>query len=51
MGAPSLDATYHLMPGSICIDKGTLTEAPPLDFEGDARPLLVLVDVGADEAM
>lgn len=48
---PLLDATWHLAPGSPCIDAGVPTEAPPEDFEGDPRPQGAEVDVGADEAL
>lgn len=47
---PLLDATYHLQPNSPCIDKGTATEAPPRDRDGDTRPKGGAVDIGADEA-
>lgn len=46
---------YRLLPGSPCIDAGTGTGAPIVDFEGDARPLdgnqdgIDVVDIGADE--
>jgi len=45
-----LDGTSHLGSGSPCIDMGTATEAPLLDFDGDTRPMGMAVDVGADEA-
>ncbi len=49
-GDPLVDpATRHLMPGSPCINAGTATEAPPVDFEGDARPAGAAVDIGPDE--
>jgi parallel beta helix pectate lyase-like protein/thrombospondin type 3 repeat protein/polymorphic membrane protein len=46
-------ATYdlHLLPGSPCIDAGTLSGAPASDFEGDARPQGLSVDMGADELL
>jgi hypothetical protein len=47
---PLLDATWHLGPMSPCIDQGTMTEAPPTDFEGDVRPQGLAVDIGPDEA-
>jgi len=47
---PMLDSTFHLQGGSQCIDAGTLTEAPPVDFDGDPRPLGLGIDIGADEA-
>jgi len=46
---PQLDSTLHLIKGSPCIDKGTSSEAPPRDFEGDSRPLGAAVDIGHDE--
>ena len=46
---PTLDPTWHLKQGSGCIDKGTLTEAPANDCDGDNRPKNNLVDIGADE--
>jgi hypothetical protein len=48
---PSLGAGYHLSVGSPCIDTGTASEAPALDFEGEARPKGAGFDVGPDEAM
>lgn len=49
---PLLDATMHLKtnPASPLIDKGTATEAPAKDFEGDSRPKGAAVDIGHDEA-
>jgi hypothetical protein len=47
---PQLDSTLHLSAGSPCIDKGTSSEAPPRDFEGDPRPMGAAVDIGHDEA-
>ena len=40
---------YRLIHGSPCIDGGTATGAPDIDFEGDARPNGSGVDMGADE--
>jgi hypothetical protein len=45
---PLLDTTFHLGGGSPCSDKGTVTEAPARDFEGDLR---TTIDIGADESM
>ena len=39
---------YHLRAGSPAIDAGTDEGAPPVDFEGDPRPVGE-VDMGADE--
>ena len=47
---PQIDATWHLAPGSMCIDAGVATEAPAVDFDGDPRPQGGGVDIGADEA-
>ena len=46
---PNLDATFHLQAGPVLIDNGTPLEAPPVDFEGDARPQGAEVDIGPDE--
>jgi len=46
---PLLDATWHLMSGSPCINAGTATEAPPEDFEGNPRPGGAAIDIGHDE--
>jgi hypothetical protein len=43
------NATFHLVAGSPCINAGIATEAPPLDFDGEARPNGSLFDVGPDE--
>jgi hypothetical protein len=47
---PLVDATFHLMNGSPCIEKGTATEAPAVDMDGEARPKGTAIDIGADEA-
>jgi len=49
-GDPQLDMTYHLITGSPAIDRGTSTEAPTDDLDGQTRPLGLGVDIGADEA-
>jgi len=42
---------YHLRDGSQALDRGLVTGAPTVDFEGDPRPGGDgLVDIGADEA-
>ncbi|HEY5926035.1 MAG TPA: MopE-related protein [Kofleriaceae bacterium] len=46
---PMLDATWHVPDGSPCIDNGTATEAPPIDFDGEARPMRSALDIGHDE--
>lgn len=46
---PMLDATFHIANASPCIDTGSSTEAPAVDFEGGARPAGAGYDVGADE--
>jgi hypothetical protein len=49
-GDPLLDPSWHLMSGSPCINAGTATEAPSIDFEGDPRPAPGgAVDIGHDE--
>jgi hypothetical protein len=40
---------YHLAWTSPCINRGTNVGAPVEDFEGDARPFMGTVDMGADE--
>jgi hypothetical protein len=46
----NLDGTWHLMPGSPCVDMGTMTEAPPQDFDFEDRPIGAGIDIGADES-
>ena len=48
-GGCSVDDDYHLTPGSECIDAGTSSEAPPIDVDGDVRPMGMGIDIGADE--
>ncbi len=50
-GDPMVDGSYHLKAGSPCIDKGTATEAPTADMDGEARPRGAAIDIGPDEAM
>jgi hypothetical protein len=40
---------FHLTPLSPCINRGTNDDAPKDDFEGDLRPIMGTVDMGADE--
>ncbi|MBM4363367.1 MAG: hypothetical protein FJ104_11850 [Deltaproteobacteria bacterium] len=49
-GDPMFDADLHLLPGSPCIDKGTATEAPAWDRDGEARPRGAGFDIGPDES-
>ncbi len=46
---PLVDASWHLLPGSPCIEQGTTTDAPPVDFDGELRPRGGDIDIGADE--
>jgi hypothetical protein len=48
-GDPVLDMTFHLTSGSPAIDRGTSTEAPVDDLDGQSRPLGIGIDIGADE--
>ncbi len=45
-----LDSTFHIATGTMCTDGGTATEAPAMDFDGEARPKGAGIDIGADEA-
>jgi hypothetical protein len=40
---------FHLTWVSPCINRGTMNKAPPDDMDGDPRPYLGSVDMGADE--
>jgi len=40
---------FHLTRESPCINRGTNTGAPLTDMDGDSRPTMGLVDMGADE--
>ncbi|MAE70910.1 MAG: hypothetical protein CME06_10635 [Gemmatimonadetes bacterium] len=44
-----LAGDYHLSPGSPCIDAGSTSGAPDVDFEIDPRPAGEGYDMGADE--
>jgi hypothetical protein len=46
---PLIDATWHLLPDSPCVDQGSPDEAPRADFEGEARPRGAGFDIGPDE--
>lgn len=46
---PAVNATFHLPNSSTLIDKGTATDAPSNDFDGQKRPLGAGVDIGPDE--
>lgn len=48
---PLVDATFHLTALSPCVDTGTATEAPAVDFEGDLRPQGTAIDIGPDEQL
>ena len=48
-GDPLLDASWHLGDKSPCIDQGGGTDGPAKDFEGDARPAGLAIDIGHDE--
>jgi len=41
---------YHLHPLSLCLNVGTNEGAPDHDFEGDARPMNGITEMGADES-
>jgi hypothetical protein len=41
--------SYHLAPGSPCIDHGVVVDAPGRDMDGDPRPIGPAPDAGADE--
>ncbi|MFN8453368.1 MAG: choice-of-anchor Q domain-containing protein [Anaerolineae bacterium] len=44
-----LNDDFHLNSGSPAIDAGVSAGAPAMDFEGDSRPQLSGIDIGADE--
>jgi uncharacterized repeat protein (TIGR01451 family) len=41
---------YHLLAGSPAMDRAAASDAPQVDFDGQARPFGAGVDIGADEA-
>lgn len=43
--------TYHLAPGSPCIDRGVAGDTPDRDMDGDPRPAGSAPDAGADEVV
>ena len=47
--ANPLGNDYHLSFGSPAIDTGSGSMAPALDFDFDARPIGLAIDIGADE--
>jgi hypothetical protein len=40
---------FHLAPGAAAINRGHPTAFPPIDIDGQARPLGGRSDAGADE--
>jgi len=46
---PDLDATYHLKLFSPCIDVGDYDGGTDTDIDGESRPTVNWIDVGADE--
>lgn len=40
---------FHISPGSAAIDSGLATNAPAIDFDGEARPLGAGFEIGFDE--
>jgi len=46
---PVFTTAFHIGATSACRDKGTAEGAPPIDFDGEARPLGTAHDIGADE--
>jgi hypothetical protein len=53
LAAPGLntDSNFHLLSGSPAINTGSAANSVPLDFDGFARPIGILPDIGAYEAM
>jgi hypothetical protein len=47
--APAGD-NYHIEPTSPCVDAADQAQAPPMDIDGDTRPMGSGADMGADEA-
>lgn len=44
-----MSGDFHLQIGSPCINRGTENFAPTIDMDGDLRPFMGTVDMGADE--
>ncbi|MFH2002634.1 MAG: LamG-like jellyroll fold domain-containing protein [Planctomycetota bacterium] len=49
MFADQVNDDFHLTCFSPCINRGTGAEAPSDDFEGGVRPIMGIMDIGADE--
>ncbi|MCK5800699.1 MAG: right-handed parallel beta-helix repeat-containing protein [Deltaproteobacteria bacterium] len=47
--APTSTGDYHVNPVSPCLEKGTSTNAPTTDIDGETRPQNGGYDVGSDE--
>lgn len=48
-GPIRIEPTYHLTPGSPCVDRGVPVDAPERDIDGDPRTVGPAPDLGADE--
>ncbi|MDH4099374.1 MAG: hypothetical protein OEV28_02215 [Nitrospirota bacterium] len=48
-GNPTTAGDFHILNGSPVIDTGTTSGAPSDDIDGDARPQIQGIDMGADE--
>lgn len=44
------DSSFHIAPGSPCVNVGDPAAPPGVDIDGDPRPAGVRADIGADEA-